>query len=317
MAMNKIQFQKGLSLSSFLAGYGTDEACAAALFRMRWPGGFSCPGCSERSCRTFVRGHQRLYQCNSCGRQSSLLAGTILTKTKVPLSKWFLALYLLTQTKTNLAALELMRHLGVAYNTAWRMKHKLMEVMIGGESDTKLQGSVQIDDAYLGGELNGGKLGRGSENKIPIIVAVSTDDAGHPQQVVISPISGFTKSAIAEWTGRHLAPDCKVYTDGLRSFRVFEELGHRRTIIKATGREACRADGATWVNTVLGNIKRAIDGRYHAFDFTKYAQRYLSEAAWRFNRRFHLDSITTDLIFAVANSTPCPEGRLRHQFHGC
>ena len=149
MAMNKIQFQKDLSLSSFLAGYVTDEACAEALFRMRWPSGFTCPGCSGRSCRSFVRGHQRLYQCNSCGRQSSVLAGTILTKTKVPLSKWFLALYLLTQTKTNLAALELMRHLGVAYNTAWQMKHKLMEVMISGETDTKLRGFVQIDDAYL------------------------------------------------------------------------------------------------------------------------------------------------------------------------
>ena len=99
-------------------------------------------------------------QCNACGRQSSLLAGTILTQSKVPLSKWFLALYLLTQTKTNLAALELMRHLGVAYNTAWRMKHKLMEVMIAGEGETKLSGFVQIDDAYLGGELNGGKAGQ-------------------------------------------------------------------------------------------------------------------------------------------------------------
>ena len=108
-----------------------------------------------------------------------------------------------------------------------------------------------------------------------------------------------------------MAPVFEVYTDGLRCFRALEDLGHAHTVIEApTRRQACRADGATWVN-----IKRAMDGPYHAFDFTKYAQRYLTETAWRFNRRFHLASIATDLIFALANSAPCPERRLRHQFH--
>ena len=314
MAMNKVQFQSGLSLSEFLTRYGTEEACAEALALVRWPTGFACPRCAQRRCRVFRRGNQRLYECHACGRQTSLLAHTLLDSTKLPLSKWFLGMYLLTQTKTNLAALELMRHLGVAYNSAWRMKHKLMQLMAEREADTKLTGLVQVDDAYLGGERNGGRAGRGSENKTPLVIGVSTDPSGRPMKVVISPLSGFTKTVIAQWAAQHLAPDCEVYSDGLGCFRAFEESGHAHSVIKTQSRrQACRVDGASWVSTVLGNVKRAIDGCYHAFDFAKYAERYLGEAAWRFNRRFHLDTICTNLIGNLQLSIPWPEYRLRHQ----
>jgi len=95
--------------------------------------------------------------------QTSLRAGTVFDNTKLPLTQWFLAIYLLTQSKTNMAALELARHLGVCYRSAWRMKHKLMEVMRERETSRRLDGFVEIDDAYLGGECNGGKRGRGSQ----------------------------------------------------------------------------------------------------------------------------------------------------------
>lgn len=317
MPMNMVQFQRGGSLVEFLERFGTEEACVAALTNSRWPEGFVCPRCSLRSSRSFLRGRQRLHQCNACGYQASLLVGTLLESTKVPLRVWFLAAYLLTQTKTNVSALELRRHLGVAYNTAWRIKHKLMQLMCDHESSRKLKGLVQIDDAYLGGELNGGTAGRGSENKVPILIAVSTSDDGHPLRVVVSPIAGFSKLAIGEWADRHLAPGCEVYTDGLGGFRALED-NHARTIMETAGRRAaCTAPGATWVSTVLGNIKRAIDGRYHAFAFRKYAERYLSEAAWRFNRRFHLDSIAADLLGGLTHCGPWSEGKLRHQFRGC
>jgi len=97
------------------------------------------------------------------------------------LTRWFLAMHLLTQSKNNVAALELMRHLGVCYKTAWLIKHKLMEVMRVREDSRVLDGRVEIDDAYLGGELAGGKSGRGSENKVPFIAAVQTTPDGQPQ----------------------------------------------------------------------------------------------------------------------------------------
>lgn len=99
---------------------------------------------------------------------------------------WFLALYLLTMSTTNMGALELMRHLGVCYDqrkfpwdsTAWWIKHKLMHAMTKHEAGPPLEGTVQIHAAYLGGERNGGKSGRGSENKLPFVIAVETSYAG-------------------------------------------------------------------------------------------------------------------------------------------
>lgn len=91
-----------------------------------------------------------------------------------------MAIYLISQAKTGLSALALKRDLGVSYPTAWLIHHKLMQAMVEREADYRLCGTVQVDDAYLGGELNGGMAGRGSENKVPFIGAVSLDEGGHP-----------------------------------------------------------------------------------------------------------------------------------------
>ncbi len=107
-------------------------------------------------------------------------------------------------------ALELIRHLGLCYRTAWRLKHKLMQTMSERDAGRCLGGLVQIDDAYLGGVRNGGKAGRGSENKRPFVIGVSTNEAGHPQYAVIEPVSGSTKAALTEWASRRLQPECDV-----------------------------------------------------------------------------------------------------------
>jgi transposase-like protein len=175
MVMNRVQFQQGLSMPQFMAQYGTEAKCRRALFRSRWPKGYRCPACEGRLSSQFRREGQLYYQCRACRHQSTLLSGTVFEATKLPLTTWFLAIHLLTSTKTNMAALELKRHLGVSYRTAWRLKHKVMEAMMRREEPRQLNGFVQIDDAYLGGERNGGKPGRGSENKQAFVIAVETD----------------------------------------------------------------------------------------------------------------------------------------------
>lgn len=312
MAMNRVQFQPGLSLPAFLQDYGTQDACFAALLKARWPDGFICPRCESSSCSTFMRGEQQLWQCTACRCQTSLTAGTIFEHSRLPLTSWFLALYLLTQTKTNLSALELSRHLGVSYSAAWRMKHKLMEAMTQREASRQLTGLVQIDDAYLGGEHNGGKRGRGSENKRPFVIAVATDKSGRPGYAVIEPLSGFTKDAITQWAKQRLQADAEVNSDGLKAFNAVASLGHSHTVIQcASPRQACEDEGVRWVNVVLSNLKRALDGTYHVFCFFKYAHRYLGEAAWRFNRRFRLEAMVPRLLVAAARCLPCSEARLR------
>lgn len=313
MGINVVQFQSGLSMADFFERYGTEAKCYRALYRWRWPKGFRCPVCEGRSRSRFRRGQQVYYQCRACRHQTTLRAGTLFQSSKLPLRSWMLAIHLLTATKTNLAALELKRHLGVNYKAAWRMKHKIMQAMTEREASRKLKGFVQIDDAYLGGERNGGKSGRGSENKQPFLIAIQTDDNHeHPSYAVIEPVKAFDNDSLTDWIERRLEPQCEVYSDALACFRRLEDAGHAHTTLDTGGgRAATQAKGARWVNVLLGNVKRALSGVYHAVRQAKYARRYLAEAAYRFNRRFHLRQMLPRLAAALMRCKPCPERVLR------
>jgi transposase-like protein len=109
-------------LPQFLKQYGTEEQCRSALFRWRWPSGFVCPQCGHTGyCEIVARG---LYQCHHCYRQTSLTSGTIFEYTKLPLTTWLLGMYLLTQPKNGISALEVKWQLGISYKAAWRMKRE-------------------------------------------------------------------------------------------------------------------------------------------------------------------------------------------------
>jgi len=119
MPKNAIQFQKGFSFPDFLEKYGSQEQCEKALFDWRWPNGFICPECGHTG-HCFLNTN-KLYQCYRCHHQTSLTSGTIFADTKLPLTTWFLAMFLVTQTKNGISALELKRLLGVNY--LYRMEY--------------------------------------------------------------------------------------------------------------------------------------------------------------------------------------------------
>src|SRR5271169_5331585 len=105
MARNKVQFQKGLSEAAFETLYGTEAKCRAVVIASRWPNGFECPLCGGRTyCEVMSRG---LFQCSSCRRQTSPIAGTIFASTHLPLRLWFRAMYHLTQSKQGISSIEL------------------------------------------------------------------------------------------------------------------------------------------------------------------------------------------------------------------
>ena len=93
MAMNRIQFQPGLSLPDFLKAYGTELQCEQALAAVRWPDGFRCPRCEGAGHSVFRDGPRQVFQCTGCRHQASLIAGTVFQGTKLPLTTWFLAIY--------------------------------------------------------------------------------------------------------------------------------------------------------------------------------------------------------------------------------
>jgi ribosomal protein L37AE/L43A len=315
MGINKVQFQKGLSMMQFMERYGTEEKCHAAAVALRWPDGFVCPECGETRHCVFERKGLTYWQCSACREQTTVMCGTIFEATKLPLTTWFLAMHLLTQAKNNVSALELTRHLGVRYKTAWLLKHKLMQVMCEREAPRQLDGRVEIDDAYLGGELPGGKSGRGSENKVSFIAAVQTTDTGRPLRVCLKKLD-FTKEAIAEWAKTTLAASARVVSDGLWCFRAVTAAGaaHERTVTSG-GPSCVKLEQFRAVNTFLGNLKTAYSGTYHSFDFAKYAHRYLAEVQSRFNRRFDLSSILRCLLVATVRTSPRPERFLRAAEH--
>jgi transposase-like protein len=317
MAMNRVQFQPGLSMPDFFNQFGTEGLCEAALERARWPQGFRCPECgSSAHCVLRVR-TRKTFQCNACRQQTSLLAGTLFHGTKLPLTVWFLAIYLVSQAKTGLSALALKRQLGVSYPTAWLIQHKLMQAMVEREARYTLSGQVQVDDAYLGGELSGGKAGRGSENKIPFVAAVSLNDEGHPWRAKLTPVPGFTLRAIADWAKTCLSSDSTVVSDGLACFGGVTAAGCQHLPLVTGGRKPEALPEFRWVNTVLGNVKTSLTGAYHAFDFGKYAERYLAAIAYRFNRRFQLKTLPHRLLVAALAIGPRPEPWLRLAENPC
>ena len=240
-----------------------------------------------------------------------MTSGTIFENTKLQLTVWFLAMHLLTQAKNNVAALELMRHLGVCYRTAWLIKHKLLEVMRQREEDRQLTGRIEMDDAYLGGERHGGTAGRGSENKVSFVAAVQTTESGQPHLVCYSK-RAFTKESLKEFMSTSIALPATVVSDGLSCFAVAREMGmaHARTVTGG-GRASVEVEDHWAINTVLGNLKTAMAGTYHAIKFAKYAHRYLAEVQYRFNRRYDLRAILQRLVCAAALTPNMSEAEVR------
>ena len=302
MSRNKVQFQKGLSLNEFLQEYGTEDQCFEALYALRWPNGFRCPHCDhDKCCELTVR---RLQQCNDCGRQTSVTAGTIFDSTKLPLSLWFQGMYLLTQNKKGISAMSLHRQLGISYNAAWRMKHKLMQVMLERDYDQPLSGVVEVDDAYLGGERTGCKPGRGAAGKTPFVAAVETTQDRCPTRIKLSIVKGFRSAEILAWSQQHLTSGSTVISDGLACFNAVTEAGclHEK-IVCGGGRASVEEPNFYWVNTVLGNLKSALRSTYHSVG-PKYAQRYLADFQYRFNRRFDLRAMIPRLAFVALRTPP-------------
>lgn len=302
MAKNKVQFQPGLSLPAFLSRYGSEEQCRQALIEQRWPNGFGCPDCGHAGhCRLKQR---EVFQCNRCKRQVSVTAGTLFADTKLPLRTWFLAMYLLTQSKNGISALSLRRQLGVSYNTAWLVKHKLMQAMVERDQDQSLAGTIQLDDAYWGGERHGGGTGRGSPGKTPFVAAVACTPQGQPVHMRMDVVAGFRTQVLTGWARQHLQPGSVVISDGLRCFRAVATAGCSHTAIP-TGVGVPTEPAFVWINTLLGNVKNALHGTYHALR-SKYLQRYLSEFCYRFNRRFDLQALLPRLLFAATRTPPLP-----------
>src|SRR4051794_41030523 len=296
---------EGLSEAAFRERFGTEAACREALFAMRWREGLTCPACGHRGfCALRTR---KVFQCNRCKKQLSLTAGTVFQDTKLPLTAWFTAIYQLTQAKGGISSIELARRLGVRQPTAWLMKHKLMRAMAAREAaKPKLAGRVEVDDAYLGGERSGGERGRGAAGKTPIIAAVETAAERKPRRLRLTVVEGFRKREVEKLAKAAIEPGATVVSDGLSCWPAVEKAGcSHRPMVTGSGKRAATWSPFRWVTTTLGNVRAALAGTSHHVS-PKHAKSSLTSFAYRFDRRFQLDSIVERPAWAATRTSPQP-----------
>src|ERR671926_1993182 len=249
---------RGLSEAQFREAYGTEERCRAVVEKLRWPAGFVCPRCG--GCEGKWLSTRPKVQCRACRHQVSLTAGTIFHATKLPLTSWFLAMGLVATAKNGISSVELGRRLGIKQTNVWALKRKIMRVVAGREDARRLDGRVEMDDAYLGGHRPG-KRGRGAAGKRPSVAAVSTSDDRRPRKIKLLPVKGFRKREIGKLVAEHLASTSRLVTDGLSCWTAAAEAGLEHTaMVTGSGRRAAQWSPFKWVNTTLGDVKAAITG---------------------------------------------------------
>lgn len=304
MAKNPVQFQKGYSLPKFLKAYGSEHQCREKLYHYRWPNGFECPQCGHKHCYELKT--RQLFQCKNCRHQCSLKSGTLFDSSQLPLTTWFLAIYLITQAKEGMSALSLRRFLGISVNAAFKLKHKLQHVMKEADDQLVLEGFVELDDVYWGGKKSGGKRGRGAPGKTPFLTAVSRNEEGNPIYMRMSKLKAFNLSEVSSWTQKHLSEDAVVISDSFNPFNCLSDLVAFHGQIKASEIYE-NPDNRIfhWLNTMISNVKRAIHGTYHSIS-SKHLPRYLAEFCFRFNNRFYIGAMVGKLIKIAAKAKPRP-----------
>jgi transposase-like protein len=289
-----------MTLIEYQEKFGTEEACREYLFKARWPNGFICPKCGHNEHFNITcRGK---FQCKKCAHQTTVTAGTIMDKTRTPLVKWFLTMYLVAEDKRGLSALALQKKIGVAYFTAWTMLQKIRSAM--GERDKKyiLDGVVEMDEAFFGGPAEGGKRGRGTE-KAAVLVSVSLTEWGKPKYARMKVLESVDGAAVKEFSRAHVKPGAEIRTDGLNIYSRLAGGGFVHSPAKFDPKN--QPDHLHWTHIVISNAKAFINGTFHGLD-QKHLQNYLDEFCYRLNRRFLSGNLFARLAIACALAPPKP-----------
>lgn len=287
------------TLIQFARRFPTDDACLEFLAHVRWSNGFVCPACGGRN--AWFIASRRLWECE-CSRQTSVTAGTVLHKTRTPLTTWFYAAYLMTALTPGISALQLQKQLGIKrYETAFQILHKLRSALVAPNRE-KLSGTVEVDEFYLGGPEEG-RPGRGFETKCLVVMGVEVVDwtAADPYapddpdrgiakhragRVRINIIPDAKASTLETWIQENVELASTILTDGWVGYKGISRIGykHRQVIQRRMGQPT--GEFLPMVHLVISNLKRTLLGTYKSGWQPKHLSAYLNEYAFRFNRRF-------------------------------
>ncbi len=298
------------TLLEFQHLFPDELSCSHHLERIRWPEGFECPSCGKVADPWRLRTRPRVLECRQCGHQASLTAGTIMHRTRQPLTIWFWAAYLVTTQTPGMSALQFQRQLGIKrYETAFLILHKLRVAMIGPERDPiGREWPVEVDETYVGGATQGEGRGRHHKTLVVGIVEVmprkkalgpdpnlpsgqrSQHQGGHGRSFIagrlrLQVVPNRRQETLEPLVLSHVHKNAGIRTDGWTGYDNLHGLGYKHVAVPIRGDQAKTDKHLPMIHIVFGNLDAWILGTHHGVS-SVHLQGYLNEFVFRFNRRF-------------------------------
>jgi transposase-like protein len=288
-----------LNLSE-LAKYFSDEDAARELLEsLRWgTTGAVCPHCGGADpykltpkATSTKPGRKGLYKCKACRKQFTVTVGTVFEASHIPLSKWLLALHLLASSKKGISAHQLHRNLGISYKGAWFMAMRLRHAAAHGPLGSMLEGTVEVDETYIGGKVRGVKTSAARraayDRKAPVVALIERGTG----RIRAFPMPRVTADNLGKAIAAHVKPNARVVTDEHPTYKiVMEEASQRHETVNHGKDEYVRGD--VYTNTVEGFfslLKRGVNGTFHHVS-KGHLHRYCDEFAFRYENRKASDS---------------------------
>jgi len=270
------------SVLEFQRRFADEAACAEWLFETRWPSGFVCPACGHAK-GWRLAGKAFTVECAGCAKQTSVTAGTVMHGSKLPLTVWFWAAYLMATHSNGISALQVHRQLGLgSYKSAWLLCHKLRRAMVA-PGRTPLAGLVEVDETAIPcrskDDPPGGGSGRSHQGKMLLAGAVESRPSG-PGRVRLAVIADYSADSLHAFLRAGVAPGAIVKTDGWSGYPGAQGLTHDPHTVGPMAAHLV----LPWAHRVFANLKRWALGVYHGLR-RPHLQAYLDEFAFRFNRR--------------------------------
>lgn len=282
-----------MNLIKLIEQFGSEDRCRSYLTELRWADGIACPRCKSKSISTLKE--QPKYDCNACRYQFTATAGTIFHDTHLPLWKWFLAVYLMCESKKGISANQIKRTLEISYKTAWYLCHRIRAAMTEAEP-TPLSGTVEVDETYVGGKKR--HVGRGyRKNKTIVAGAVERD--GNCRLEVIRNVD---RKSLHAFIHKNTDPKTEsIYTDENPSYKGIADEDTKHESVNHSAEEWVNGDVHTnTAESVWSLLKRSIIGSYHKVS-VKHLDAYLDELEHRFNNR-HNEFLFRDTLLKLVSA---------------
>ena len=273
----KNRTKQEMNIMKLMEKFHSEESCRKALADLRWPNGVACPRCGSLDIRNSYTRDQ--YDCGSCGYQFSVTAGTIFHDSHLPLPKWFMAVYLIVESKKGISANQMKRTLEVSYKTAWYLCHRIRNAMTV-DNPKPLSKIVEVDETWVGGKRK--NVGHGYKgNKVVAAGAVQRNG-----EVRLEKVDSRDRETLHGFIHKHTAPDTEaIYTDDWAAYKGIADHDTRHETVCHSDEEWVRGDVHTnTIENVFSLFKRSVVGSYHKVS-RKHLDAYLDELEWRFNNR--------------------------------